>query len=175
MKKIFILLALFLFCVSPVFAQEEPREVTPIPYALPYPGLLPDSPFYILKTVRDRITGFLISDTLKKAEFDLALADKRLSTGMYLFKKGKVDLAESVISKGENYFEDALKRAEEARKQGMHIDEVGAAMYDASQKHKEVVQDLAKKAEGEHKEKFAVLEQRVSTLEKKASEIKPNK
>ena len=34
-------------------------------YNLPYPGLLPDNRFYLLKMIRDRVVGMLIADPIK--------------------------------------------------------------------------------------------------------------
>src|SRR3989344_6985739 len=51
-------------------------------YTLPYPGILPDNLLYPIKVFRDRIVSFLISDPLKKAEFNLLQADKRLQAGV---------------------------------------------------------------------------------------------
>src|SRR3989344_1770388 len=98
------------------FAQEELsiKEATEsadieenksVDYDLPYPGLLPDHPLYFLKMMRDSAIGFLISDPLKKAEFDLLQADKRLNSGLYLLHNDKdknAELAQSTISKGED-------------------------------------------------------------------------
>ena len=53
-------------------------------YNLPYPGLLPDSPLYITKIARDRITDFLTRDNLKKAELYLLYSDKRASMSLVL-------------------------------------------------------------------------------------------
>ena len=53
-------------------------------YNLPYPGLLPDSPLYITKVIRDKITDFLTRDNLKKAELYLLYSDKRVSMSLVL-------------------------------------------------------------------------------------------
>src|ERR1700704_2037322 len=62
--------------VSPTQAVRMYDSVTPAPnntsqtvdYTLPYPGLLPDSPLYFLKTFRDRLISFFISSPIKKAD-----------------------------------------------------------------------------------------------------------
>src|SRR3989344_5431146 len=97
---IFFVLNLGVSVLSVVYSKES--EVTPlviisetpeikksVEYNLPYPGLLPDSPFYSLKSLRDKIVSFLISSPLKKAEFNLLQADKRLNAGLYLFNSAK--------------------------------------------------------------------------------------
>ncbi len=148
-----------------------------IEYELPYPGILPDNPLYFLKMIRDRIIGFLISDPLKKAEFDLLQADKRLNSGIFLFKKGKekYSLALSTVSKGENYFEEAIAKAGEAKKQGMDTNDIVRRLSDSSYKHQEVLRYLRQKAPKDLKESFMSLENRVEDLKKQVESLKPKK
>lgn len=180
MRKLFflsIIFFLFSFVLSPVsFAQESASpspEITPtvtptqVEYQLPYPGLLPDNKFYYLKTLRDRIVSFLISDPLKKAEFNLLQADKRLNAGIALFNKGKGDLAHATISKGENYFEKAISELKEARRQGMGTSDTARRLFLAAKKHQEVLSDLEKRSPDNLKESFAALKKRVVNFESK--------
>ena len=99
------------YLLAPVssYAQTPVASPSPSPiidYPLPYPGILPDNPLYLMKALRDRVVSIVISDPLKKAQFDLLMADVRLNAAQYLFAKGeeKYSLAETTISKGENYF-----------------------------------------------------------------------
>lgn len=68
---------------------------TPVVYVLPYPGILPTHPLYLLKTFRDRIIEFLISDPIRKAEFYILQADKQTGMGLMLVDKGKKPDAEA--------------------------------------------------------------------------------
>src|SRR5579871_6486350 len=160
---IFVFICFLLFSVK-VFAQVDPTSTetaTPIlslspvssvsssakevNYFLPYPGLLPDSPLYFLKAFRDRFIGFMISNTEKKAEFNLLQADKRLNASVYLLKEGtgKDQLIISTLSKGENYFEEAIAAANEAKTQGMDTTNISRKLQMAVLKHEEVVGSLA--------------------------------
>jgi hypothetical protein len=127
MKAFLLGICMLLLVAAPAFAQEtlqiETITVTPttapnVTYDLPYPGVLPDNPLYGLKAVRDRIISFLISDPLKKSEFDLLQADKRVQAGLFLLHREKPDvgLAISTISKGQNYFEEAIIAAIDMKK-----------------------------------------------------------
>lgn len=162
-------------------AQDSTASATPTPevieYQLPYPGILPDSPLYIFKTARDRIVAFLISDPLKKAEFDLLQGNKRLNAGAILFKKGqdKEELAQSTISKGENYFESSIQNLQLAKKQGMNTDEMQKKLSLAVLKHKQVIEDLGNKASKSLAQRFEDLERRVGKLEQQVDLIKPHK
>lgn len=126
MKHLIFCLLLFLFLTPTALAQEELEinTVTPSPaptveYTLPYPGILPDNPLYPVKAARDRIVSFFISDPQRKAEFDLLQSDKRVQAGLFLLheEKPNVPLALSTISKGQNYYEEALVAAGKARKE----------------------------------------------------------
>lgn len=144
------------------FAQEVASESAKNNYQLPYAGLLPDNPLYFLKAFRDRVVEFLISDPLKKSEFDLLSADKRLSMGIALYDKKNYSLSESTISKGENYFEEGIKNMETAKKQGQPIDPSLLVNYDLStKKHKEVIENLSAKSSGGVKRKFQIDLERV--------------
>lgn len=108
----FALLFLIVSIPTPLFAavpflptsviMEEKSE-----YLLPFPGILPDHPLYFLKQIRDGIMDRLIVDPLRKAEFHVLQADKRLNMGVVLLGQGKETLAETTISKGEKYMERA--------------------------------------------------------------------
>lgn len=157
-------------------SSETTQAKKAVDYQLPYPGLLPDNPLYFLKAIRDRIVDFLISDPLKKADFYLLAADKRLNSSAYLFKigKSKHNLAESTISKGANYFEKAIAKAKEAKGQGMDIADISRRLLDASKKHQEVLRGLEKNADSKIKESLKSLLKRVAGFEKEAASLTQN-
>ena len=81
-------------------------------YYLPYPGILPDSPFYWVKMARDRVQLWLTPSPLKKAEKLLLYADKRLGAGYSLVDGGKERLGVSTLTKAEKYLERAGEKRE---------------------------------------------------------------
>lgn len=180
----FIIIAIIFFLTPQlVSAQQDSTSSLPLPslsptptpkpieYQLPYPGLLPDSPLYFLKVTRDRIISFLIADPLKKGEFNLLQADKRLNAGVLLFQKGKQELAQSTISKGENYFEQAIQKIEEAKSQGQKTDAFATKLSLSAKKHKEVLKVLEKKASKNTKEGIVALRERASRFEKQVDSL----
>lgn len=184
-RMVFIAILIFVFLPlqtsfatsNVAFAQESSEDVLPastvIEYQLPYPGLLPDSPLYFLKVVRDKIVGFLIFDPFKKAEFYLLTADKRLGAGISLVNKrfGKEDLAASTISKGENYFGEAISKVREAKRQGMETKDILRKMSLAAKKHQEVLKELERKVPQNKKEGFKILQKRADDFEKEVNEL----
>ncbi len=148
---------------EPGFAKDSAEKVN---YELPYPGLLPDSPLYFLRIIRDKAISFLIADPLKKAEFDLLQADKRLNAGIYLFNKGKVSMSLSTISKAENYFEEALTKRREAAKQGMDTEDIERRLMQAVAKHREELGKIIKRVNKNFKGNFEKEYKRVIDFEK---------
>src|SRR3989344_603055 len=154
-----------------VIISETPEIKKSVEYNLPYPGLLPDSPLYSLKSLRDKIVSFLISSPLKKAEFNLLQADKRLNAGMYLFNaaKGdakKINLAIVTISKAENYFFEAIAEIRKANSQGIDTKSLTEKLVDSSRKHQEVVKSLEEKSKGSIRENLATERKRAEGFEK---------
>lgn len=193
MKKIFLIVLFFiLFSMVgssysfaktptqiPVEATDEVGEATGsaeeerINYELPYPGILPDHPLYPLKMIRDRIIELLTSDPVKKANFYLLQADKRLSAGILLFEKGKGDLSETTISKGQNYLEKALESAIKAKTQQDSALDIAAKISASSIKHKEEIEKINDRAKGNVADKFGHHLKRAEEFENRASQFKP--
>lgn len=125
-------------------AMEKKQE-----YLLPFQGILPDHPLYFLKQVRDGILDRLIVDPLRKAEFHVLQADKRLNMGSVLVEQGKGTLAETTISKGEKYMERAVSGLSAFKSMGRPVP---ASLTDkitrSTEKHVEVLTDLVAKTAG---------------------------
>lgn len=184
MKKtlitLFVLLA-FLFTFNTSFAADEvlgksstSAEKQTVDYELAYPGILPDHPFYVVKVIRDAITRFFISDSFKKAEFDLLQADKRLNAGYYLFLKGENQEKKAIetISKGENYFDNAIKEAVEAEKGGIDINGFWEKMFLSTKKHQEILNELMKKVSKENSVNLQNELKRVQNFEELVNKLK---
>lgn len=148
---------LLLFLSKTILAQEERETLeaspsTKVEYFLPYPGILPDHPLYFLKVFRDRVLDFLIRDPVKKIEFHLLMADKRLNMGIFLIDKGKPSLAETTVSKGEKYLLRAVEGVKKAEEKGREVDPgLLDELKKATLKHGEVILELLEKAPDEQK------------------------
>lgn len=185
MRFLFALLSvLFLLMPSLTFAQEASLSsdlltstpaASAVSYTLPYPGILPGSPLYPLKMLRDHIILFLITDPYKKAEFNLLQADKRLNAGLYLLDNDtkNVDLAITTISKGENFFHQAIHGATLMKKEGRDVGALLGNFEQSAARHKEIVTNLMTRLP-EKKEELGLLrkqiegyQQQIIQLEKK--------
>lgn len=112
-------------------------------YPLPYPGILPGNPLYQVKMVRDRVFEILIVDPLKKADFYLLQADKRLAAGESLIVKGNAILGEETISKGEKYFGLAIELTKQAKNKRKDTKDLTDRLARSWDKHNEVLTELA--------------------------------
>ncbi len=168
------LVLLLLLGHVPVFAQEMSSDsaglttIASIDYTLPYPGILPDNPLYPLKAFRDRVVSLLIADPVKKSLFNLLQADKRLQSAVYLLYSNDekhIQLAETTISKGQNYFEEAVSQIETARKRGRHVSTEIRELTVAAQKHEEVLTGLIGQVPEKEKPTFIAFKQRILHLQ----------
>lgn len=134
----------------------EGKEVL---YQLPYPGLLPDHPFYFIKAIRDRFLDFLTRDNLKKAELYLLYSDKRLNMARGLSEKGKWSLMISTASKGEKYSLKMIDYLKRAKKQGSApTNDFLLKAKLSNEKHREILENLLKETpQGERQGLISVI------------------
>lgn len=109
-----------------------------IQYELPYPGMLPDNPLYFFKTIRDAVVKFLISDSLKEAEFNVLTANKRAYAALFLAEKGKEELALETLSKSNNYLHEATVALSKAKEKKMDINSTLDRLKKSVKKHEQV-------------------------------------
>lgn len=180
MKKKFLLLAILFFVLTfqSVNAQELTPSLTPTPtsvqYTLPYPGILPGHPFYGLKSIRDGIMDFLISNPMKKAEYELLQADKNLQAAVFLIEQKKEDkLVIAALVRAETDFEKAILKAQEAKKQGVETNGLIAKLSLANKKHQEVISEIIKSTNGEIKKEAAKQLEKAKEIGKTVSKQEP--
>ena len=190
MKKILLTVIFFIVIISsPVYAQYETtptqsisiptQSLTPSPtpamidYQLPYPGILPGSPLYTLKMLRDKAMELLISDPLKKSNFYLLQADKRLGSALMLYERGNETLAETTLSKGQKYLEKSLDKAVEAKKSQHDAGDIFARIKTSATKEKQEIGLLVKKSKGTMQQQLKGDYIKAENLEKRADQLKP--
>lgn len=110
-------------------------------YTLPYPGLLPDSPLYIFKVIRDNVASSLIQNPIDKSFYQLFLSDKRLKAGEVLINKNKTSLGVTTILISEERFREAVRLARSSKKNNNLI----SKLIVSSVKHEETISKLLDK------------------------------
>ncbi len=173
-RYLILVVVFFMLAYQSVNAQEvsiTPTPTsTPVQYSLPYPGILPGNPLFFLKTIRDNIISFMISNPQKKAEFNLLQADKSFATGQYLLDKNQ-DEVQALVSfnQGNKYFEDALEKLKEANQQGFASKDFAKKLSLANLKYQEIILGVIEKAKGEDKKQLLNELTKVKNLGKQAA------
>jgi len=135
-----MLFGLVVLFVSVYSARAVEPVTVKVEYYLPYPGVLPDSPLYKLKAMRDRVMLLLIFDEVRRAEKELLYADKRVGAALALAEGGKMDLAVSTATKAEKYLERAVIRVRKLSKLGRDVKSIEMTLEKAIAKHKEILE-----------------------------------
>ena len=154
------------FSATPVLLTPTPI-VTPIAYDLPYPGILPDHPLYFLKVFRDKLVDIFTSDSQKRVEFLLLMADKRIAMGQLLIDKGNIDLGKSTISKGEKYFlraTEALSVLEKANSES--AGKLREKLLAAYKKHQQIIDGIYTKFDDNEQKKWQDIDDTLSSVGK---------
>ena len=162
MLKLFIVLIFFSLLINfmpAIYAQENGTSAAKVAakpestqYMLVYPGMLPDSPLYKLKVLRDKITTFLISDPIKKIDFYLLRADKGLLASSMLLDKNEVALAKETALKAENNITELARLlASLPQKPENSLFE---KLFLASQTHQSLLNKMISKTKGDDKKTF---------------------
>jgi len=133
--------------ISPTYSAEEAVKpvtattsaVQKTEYYLPYPGILPDSPLYKIKAIRDRIKLWLTINESEKAKVELALADKRINAALALLEGNKPELAITTATKAEKYLELSTNRVLKLIKSGVDEKSQLLNLEKAIAKHYEIL------------------------------------
>lgn len=164
-RKIFLLITALVFfsALRPAAAMAKTpvlptTTVTPSPavletYQLPYPGMLPDSPLFKVKTLRDKILLYFTTDYYKKARLQLHLADKTLFAALKMAEKGNLPLAVHTAFKGEHYYTLMVSTIRNAVYYGQ--EELNNSFVDQAYKaftaHQNLIDGMIARADGENK------------------------
>lgn len=155
---------------SPVATATATVSPTPavIDYPFPYPGVLPDSPLWVFKAVRDRVILWLTFDKIANTEKLLFYSDKRLEAARVLIEGGKADIGITTSVKAEKYLSDAVNQLLLAKKEGGNIDLLEARMKKSTVAHLQVLTRLQERSP----EIFAALKEAIS-INRSASSLLP--
>jgi len=144
--------------------------VARVNYELPYPGMLPDNPFYFLKAIRDKMVKMLINDDMVMARFSLNNAEKRIFAGQLLLEQKKDEHAIDSVSKGVNYYDETLAALEKVlRDEPKHIDIEPFLQKTKTSlsKSQEVVGDMGNGKNNQYKNALAQEEKRMVKITQK--------
>jgi len=138
-------------------------------YEFPYPGMLPDNPFYILKVIRDGMVKMLINDEMKMARFSLLNAEKRGYSAKLLVDKNKDGLAVETLSKGNNYLNDcvaAVRNYQKSHPKSPDTKPFLIQLQASARKLIELEQDMKSSIDKKYQVSFAKEKERTVDIEK---------
>jgi len=162
-----------LFAVNGQEQQQTLNTKEKIKYALPYPGILPDHPLYMVKRARDYILERVIVEPVRKGEFYLLQADKRLQMGVMLMEAKKFELAESTVSKAEKYMEKATETLLEYQRQEAVVPtHIADRLRISLSKHEEIITDMMMGVQEGQKNGLTESLTRVISLQEEAKKLK---
>ncbi len=128
---------------KPELKAGDTNDKIEIAYVMPFPGrILPDSPFWPLKALRDKVWLGITTNPMKKAELSLLFADKRLMSSRELFKINKPQLAFTTLTKAEKYLEEGSVIEKNERKRGFDTKSFLFTLATASLKHREIIEEM---------------------------------
>ena len=135
---------------APVPASSPP---TTIQYALPYPGILTDSPLYFLKRIRDNVMITLITDPAKKVQFYLLQSDKFLAMALSFDAKNDTEHAIGAAQLSQLNMSQMVSQLSQLKAQGSTLSpEIVAKAKTSVAKHAEVIGALEDKASADQKQ-----------------------
>lgn len=177
-----LVVVLVIYIWSGIFAG----NVWAIEYRLPYPGMLPDSPFYFFKVARDQVMLRLIGDSRQKAFYYLLLSDKRLASGEMLAERERSwwaltapgigprrekGLGSMTMVKAEEYFGQAVDEGILARGKGEEVTDLFTKLSVAGAKHTEVIDSLLTGVSGKDSEQLALARQENESSRNRVREV----
>ena len=128
---------------KPELKEDVQDEKIEIMYVMPFPGrILPDSPFWPVKALRDKVWMTVTTNPMRKAELALLFADKRLVSSYELFKTNKPQLALTTLTKAEKYLEAGSVIEKKERQKGLDTKSFLFTLATASLKHREIIEGM---------------------------------
>lgn len=119
--------------------QAETQES--ILYALPFPGILPNHPLFFLKSLRDFLIEKMITNDVKRAEFYILQADKRLQMSLELSGDENTSLREATRNDAFLYREKSFIILSNAFEKNILVPRyVLEKLLVSTKKHEEVLQ-----------------------------------
>lgn len=101
-RAVLFILCIALMSATPtVNAQTLSSDV--IIQHMPWPGILPTSPLYSFKSLRDKVLSSLISSGEKRLEYDLFASNKSFREMFMLYERGNHEAAYRSGLKAQNY------------------------------------------------------------------------
>ena len=103
------------------------------------PGLTPDSYFYFLDTIGEKVNMFFTFSPEKKAEKALGYAEERVAEAKVMAEENKPQAAEEAADGYKNFLDLANAKVEEAKEDGKDVGALAERIAETTLKHYEVL------------------------------------
>jgi hypothetical protein len=141
-KFLVVALMLLLVTTAPAFASSDD---------LPSPGLTPDSPFYSLEVLWEKILISLTFDPEKKANLIAEIAGEKVAEAMEMVEENKAEAAQVSLQLYENYLQEVLEIINTSEPAN-DLTGLNEKLQQVTQKHLEVLETLSSNAPDSLKE-----------------------
>ena len=136
MKGLFIIIFLSLLLPVKVYAQSS--------YVLPYPSTMPGNISYKIHLVYEEVSKSWYFGDFGKFKYNLKYANKYLAESKTLFEYRQYLLGYKALGKSNYYFIKIHSSLVNAKKNGKNTQDKEAILFQAAEKHIEVLSKLAK-------------------------------
>lgn len=151
----------------------ETNSAEPVVYTLPYPGILPDHPLYMLKKFRDSILEILITDPKRKVEFYILQSDKEISAADFLSNKGKHLQVVDSVARAIAFKQKAISLSKDIKSQGKEFPGfLIEKITNSIQKQQDMQMELEGKADAETKPKFVPFAESIVSIKTSLDALK---
>lgn len=130
------------------------QSAQPLAYRLPYPGILPDSPLYVFKMVRDRMRLVVTQRPVQRVDLYISYGDKRVGAAYYLAQGNKIPLAYSTALKGLSYMDHALTTLERESFSAEQNQRLSKKLHLSLMAHSKTLQEVVLMLEGDARVQF---------------------
>jgi len=134
--------------------EEKETTVINITVDLPDIKILPSNPLYFFKKAWENVRGWFIFNTVKKAEYGIDLANRRLEEIESLAQKKKTDLINKTTNQFNKQMEEVNKNIEKAKNKGKDLNKIYDLLEINQEKHQAVFNQLLGQIPEEAKEAF---------------------
>jgi len=141
MKKVILLIIILSFFLGTVILAQETE--------LPKPGLTPDSPFYFLDTLGEKIGMFFTFGAEKKIKKAIKYAEEKLAEVKVMVEKNKTKALERATQKYQKFIGLANTKTTENKERGKNVEELATLIIEKTLKHQEILIEVFERVPGE--------------------------
>ena len=147
-KRVTPFLILYLLTSLFFIPSAHAVEATKSAFGGPAVHILPDNPFYFLKTIKEKVQMAFTRNASSQADLLLDFSQKRLAEALKVAEKGKIHISEKLFEAFGRDIETAQEKIAAAKASGERTYELLVKLQETVVYQKEVIAELQEEAEG---------------------------